>query len=265
MRNVMKTAFLDELEKIAAAEKKPKKEKKKKPESNVMKFLKGTALNVGMLGGNAALGHAMQSQMDVPNEKLYDAVKAKTPKGVNLIEGGDSPLGADGPHFSAGRSGPLAAHLGHLTDHDPYIQTGGSKNPAILGHELGHVDINNSRVGRLVQNPLTTNLGARSAGIGPLTGGLTGAFSDNETVRKAGLLAPLLTSAPQLAYEAAASIQGLRRMRGAGAHGKELLQGIKTLAPAFGTYATQAGLGVGNAMQGQAIGGGIRNLVREDE
>ena len=259
MLSIMKDAFLDELEKIAADEKEKKKRKSTHP--NLTQFAKGTLVNMGMLGGNSLSGAAMEGLMEQGNEPLFNAVKNKMPADIKFTDE-ELPLNI-GPHFAAGKSGPLAS-LG-TGNHEPYVATAGSKNPAILGHELGHVDINNNRLGRIVQNPITTRLGGHAANIGTLTGMATGGLSDDERVRKAGVLAPLALSAPQLAYEAAASIQGLRRMRGAGANTKELLHGAKTLIPGFTSYATRAGLGVGNAMQGQAIGGALRDRKKRQD
>ncbi len=237
-----------------------KEEKKEEGSPNLKKFLAGTAggMAAGLGGvGSGALASHMSGQAD---PELFDKVRKNAPKGLKVLEEG-GPLSAamaGGAHFSAGKEGPLAKYLPEHTNHDEYVSAGGSKNPSILAHELGHADINRSRLGRLAQNPLGISAGAMAGNVGALTGGAT-AFSDDERVQRAGVLAPLALSAPQLAFEAAASVQGLRRMRGAGANAKQLLHGAKTLAPAFGTYAGRAAAGSMGALQAQGMVGGARN------
>lgn len=139
-----------------------------------------------------------------------------------------------------------------------------AKSPAALAHELGHAEIAKSRLGRLVQNKATNAVGTLSPYIGVGTGALTG-YSDNKNVQRAGVLAPLLAAAPQLAYEGGASLHALRSLRRAGASRKEMLRAAGTLAPAFGTYAANAGLGVAGAAYSQAVvRGARRELARQN-
>lgn len=124
--------------------------------------------------------------------------------------------------------------------------------PEFLAHELGHAKINDSRFGRAVQSPATMLAGATSPLVGSLSGGLT-ATSDNKWVRRAGVAAPLLTSLPQLGYEGAASVIALRDMKRHGASPAMMSAAKRSLGNAFGTYAAQAGLGVGTAAATQGI------------
>ncbi len=126
----------------------------------------------------------------------------------------------------------------------------GSTHAGGLAHELGHADIAKSRLGRAVQNPATATMGSFAAPIGALSGGLSG-MSDNKTVQRLGVAAPLLAAAPQLAYEAAATIKGLSRLRRGGASGGDLLHAMKALGPGFGSYAGNAAMGVGSALMTQ--------------
>lgn len=255
-----------DLQKAAAAKKK-KNDEEKKP-SNLKKFLGGTAGSMAMTAGNMALGQHLSGKLQDVDQPLYDAVKSKTPKGLNVHEGFHPDLRGEGPHFLAGRETPLRAQLPSamrdVLDVDPYVSTAGSKNPSILAHELGHADIHGSRAGRALQNPATISLGGAAPAVGQLTGAFSG-LSDNKRVQQAGILAPALLSLPQLAFEAGASIQGLRRMRGAGANTAQMVQGLKTLAPAFGTYGTRAGLGVAGAYQSQGLVGGIRGMINNGQ
>lgn len=124
-------------------------------------------------------------------------------------------------------------------------------NPAIVAHELGHGEIERSRLGRIFQNRATAGLGTYAPHIG-IASGVASGLSDNENVQRAGLLAPVAMSAPQLGYEAVASLKGLRRMRRAGASKEQIRNARKTLAAAWGTYGTRAAVGAGSAYAGQA-------------
>lgn len=244
-----------------------KKKEEEKPQ-NLKKFLGGTAAGMGLTGANHLLGQHLQGTIDKPDIPLYERVKAKAPEGLNIHEGPHDDLRGAGPHFLAGRDTPFRAHLpdsmSKALDVDPYVHTGGSMNPSILAHELGHADIHKNRFGKLLQNPGTITAGSVAPGVGGLTGAASG-FSDNKRVQQAGIAAPALLSLPQLAFEAGASIQGMRRMHGAGANQAQMLQGLKALAPAFGTYATRAGTGVANAYQAQGMVGGIRGMLHKKD
>jgi hypothetical protein len=137
----------------------------------------------------------------------------------------------------------------NLTNKKVYFPVG-STHAGGLAHELGHADIAKSRFGRAVQNRATATMGSFAAPIGTVTGGISG-LSDNKTVQRLGALAPLLTSAPQLGYEAAATIKGLARLRRGGAGGGDLLHAMKALGPGFASYAGSAAMGVGSALTAQ--------------
>jgi hypothetical protein len=68
-----------------------------------------------------------------------------------------------------------------------------------------------------------------------------------------------------LASEAGATLLGLGKMRRAGATGRQILTGLKSSLPAFGTYALPvvAGTGAAHASQGAVLKG--RRLLRGDE
>lgn len=228
-----------------------KKEEEKKPTSNTTKVLAGYGGAGAMAGGNAAFMHLLEAKAKEHDDALFRSVKSKGPKGVPIYE--DHPgLKGKGAHFFWGNKANGAG---------PHISTDGSRNPSILAHEMGHADINSNRMGRMLQNEHTHGLGALAeGGASTLVGGLTG-LSNNQTVQRAGVLAPAVMSLPQLAYEAGASIQGLRRMHGAGANRQQMIQGLKTLGPAFGAYATRAGFGVGKALGAQGVANAVRNEI----
>lgn len=156
------------------------------------------------------------------------------------------------------------AGKGWQTDHPIEhigIGEGVKDSPAILAHELGHQEISRNPVGRIGQNRGTLALGAGAVPIGLLSGALSG-LSDDERVQRAGRWAPLITSAPQLAYEAGASALGLRRMHRAGASGRQMIRAAGTLLPAWGTYAANAGAGVAAA---HGIQGAVRGARERSE
>jgi hypothetical protein len=137
-----------------------------------------------------------------------------------------------------------------------------TRAPSVLAHELGHADVQSSRLGRVVQNTPTRALGMTSGGIGYLSGGLSG-LSDDPRVRTLGLAAPALAAAPMLASEGLASLKAVRHLRGAGASRGQMWNAAKTLIPAWGTYASHAGKGVANAAIAQGLAGAARSSLDE--
>lgn len=241
-------------------EKTSSKEKKEK-RPNLKKFLVGTGAGAGLMGAHHGLHRISMREGEDPSLSLWEKVKAKAPHDVEILN--DAP---GGPHFHGGTTTPLGIQTqsparGVREVHGAYVSAGGNKIPSILAHELGHADINKNLLGRIVQNPITTNMGFQGTNLGGLIGLGTG-FSDNPNIQKAGVLAPLALNLPVLAYEAAASLQGLRRMHGAGANTKELLKGVSHLLPAWGTYAARAGIGSANAYSSQGIAGVLKKHIR---
>jgi hypothetical protein len=126
-------------------------------------------------------------------------------------------------------------------------------DPAILAHELGHADVDQSTIGRVLQSgvvrtgsnilpPAMALSVSRAAGqaMGPLAGALIGAS------------VPFLVNSPVLIAEALASKKGVQRLREAGMSEKDIEKAKKQLWKAYGTYlaypalfgAIGAGLGI---------------------
>lgn len=255
MLSIMKDAFLDELEKIAEDEKK-KSPKDKRQESSI-KAIRGGLVTGGSYLGNRLSNELFQAQLGKENNPLYESIKANRPEGLKIEERPIRTILGEkiGPHHFGGSNRPFAQHFGDLGEE--YVATDAAKNPAVLAHEIGHADVNRSALGRAIQNPLTMRVGRHAGNIGAVSGLLSG-FSDNEHIQRAGLAAPVLASLPQLGYEAAATVHGLRRMRGAGGSVKDLAHGMKALGPGFASYLANSGIGLGNAMSTQGTVGVMR-------
>lgn len=123
---------------------------------------------------------------------------------------------------------------------------------ATLAHEIGHAKIDKSRFGRLLQNPITGNLGHHAPTLGLISGLATGG-SDDARVRKAGVIAPALATLPRLAYEGGATISALRDLKRGKATPAELSGARARLGKAFGTYAGHAAAAPGMAYAGQQL------------
>lgn len=122
--------------------------------------------------------------------------------------------------------------------------------PAILAHELGHAEIDDSFIGRMAQSPV-----GRTAPVS--VGNLLGAVALGRGQHAAGTASVAAGFVPVLAQEALASIKGVRKLREAGASEEELADAKKRLLAAWGTYATLPVAMVGDVL---SIGAVIRAL-----
>lgn len=128
------------------------------------------------------------------------------------------------------------------------------KTPSLLAHEIGHANIEKSRLGRLLQNRYTLTAGGLSPVAGLASGGARGALAARRGDERDGLgatvgkslIVPGLLAAPQLAYEGLASIKGMRMLRRAGASKPIVDNARKTLGRYWGTYALQPTAGAIN-------------------
>jgi hypothetical protein len=216
----------------------------------------GNAASVGMLRHQMAASAAdpadlntLQKMREKAHVPVHDA-----PHGVNAFIAPAHVAGRDIAQEELQRLG-----MGHvkLGPEGAVLLGKGTASPGVLAHELGHADIHKMPVGRRMQGLLALNASARSGQIGRVSGALSG-LSDNETVQNLGLAAPAIASAPLLAAEGLASIKGIKHMRGAGAKPAQMWRMAKTLAPAWGSYATHTGLGVANAAIAQGLTGAVR-------
>jgi len=179
------------------------------------------------------------------------------------------------PESAGAAEQAMTEHIRHqLRNNAGFIPQGGPKGedviamgkdfskPSILAHEMGHAQIQKTPLLKYIQSKPALLAGAlgRSVAMGAGVGAATG-ISDSERTQRIGRWAPTLLSAPLLAVEAGASALGLLKMRRAGASGAQMLRGVKTLAPAWGTYAAPVALSTGVAHLSQA---GVR-AMREYE
>lgn len=231
---------------------------------NLRKFLKGWAGDVGgrLLGGDLGLSASTRAAEEVAaNPGLADALKQRLREDAADVRFRDAPF--PGANFfvmdsgAATRAYGLNAEVGDVIV-DPHA------SPGFMAHELGHSDVAKHPLGKVIQNPFTLALGNLSRGVGFVSGGLSG-MSDDPTMQTLGVAAPAVAAAPQLVYEAAASLLGLRRLRRAGASADQLVDAAKQLGLAFGTYGARAASGAGLALSTQGMVGGIRNALEEPD
>jgi hypothetical protein len=248
--------------KVGAAEPEKKKEKPSFSERNPNLSQWGKATGAGMGASGAQLGSSLAFMSQATKERPGDAAMEEyltrtAPVPVLRPEG--PVLG--GAHFSPGASSLGGAAAGGPAG--PHVKVPRDwKNPATLAHELGHAEIHKSRLGHLIQNPVTMAAASAGAPLASSVGGFASGFSDDPRIRRAGILAPLVMQAPQLLYEAGASVKGLQKMRRGGASAGQLLNAGKMLLPAYGTYAAGAAKNVAGAAAGQAVGGGIHGALK---
>jgi len=130
------------------------------------------------------------------------------------------------------------------------------KDPNVLAHELGHAEIDRSRLGRMVQNKGTIiagNLAPTAAGVG----GVASGYQEAEDGRsRTGRDAALLGGAhlPQLGYEAGASVKGHKILKGLGASKGDLSGYRRSVGRAYGTYALNPVASAINYSLGRGIG-----------
>lgn len=233
---------------------------------NVRRAGLGVAGGTAAVVGNGVLGAVVRHQATA--EHAGDAATMEKMRQSASVPIHDAPHGVNAflppPQTNIGKS--LAdAQLSNMGLGGAKIGPEGAvllgkdtRSPAILAHELGHVDVHSSRAGRAIQSMPARLLGVGSPGIGLLSGGLSG-MSDDPRAHALGLAAPAIAAAPMLASEGLASIKAVRHLRNAGASGAQMGRAAKALLPAFGTYATHAGLGVANAAVAQGAVGAARD------
>lgn len=153
--------------------------------------------------------------------------------------------------------------MGHFDFDTKKVHVPPGHDPYVLAHELGHAQIDKSRLGRLVQNKLTVMAPA----IAPTVSGAGGALSgyvdakndESHVLRDSAVMGA--AHAPQLGFEAGASLLGRKSLIGAGASKKELTEYAKSVGRAYGTYALAPLATAVNYGLGRSIG---KHLGRRD-
>lgn len=257
-------------QKLAKAAEKAKEKKRSKGREaalGAMAGLAGTeALDAGQAGAGALVEKGIKGEKGLKSYLLGRKVQWKSPVPVTRL--------------------PLIPVAGYFPALDRAIVGGKMKTPGIIAHETGHGMLQRNPVGKLVQNLKLRDWAMRMTGTpgrDPFTGqrsllryatpaagvGLAaGLAADEESKGKAlaaALGVPAAMSAPVLLSEGGASLSGLLSLRRAGASPKQLMRAAKTLAPAFGTYATHLGKGVTMGGAGYAAGRGLRAAAGLDE
>lgn len=131
-----------------------------------------------------------------------------------------------------------------------------SNNPAIIAHELGHVDFGGTKIGKKFQGKFlydTLSRGLPQLGVH----GASFASGINSAIRKskgedeglisknAAWLGPVLTSTPMLVSEFEASRRGINRLKKLGASKALIAKSKKDLALAGASYLAETGSRVG--------------------
>jgi len=164
--------------------------------------------------------------------------------------------------FGGGAFMPAARLVDDGSSPMSHVRVSPDVAPEILAHELGHADWNRNRVGRITQGRPGQALRMATEPVSSLVGLGAGLLSDDPRIHRAAMLAPAVLHAPTLLNEAAASIKGLKHIRGAGG---SLGSYAKVLAPAFGSYLANAGASTANNLVNQGMGGGIRSLLKKKQ
>ena len=128
------------------------------------------------------------------------------------------------------------------------------EDPYSYAHELGHAEIDNSRLGRLLQNPVTGVVGmgvpGAALGGGAASGYYDEAHGEDHKLRDAAIGAGI--HAPQLGYEGLASYKGRKLLQEIG-H-KDLGKFDRQMGKAYGTYAMLPAVSAINYNAGRALG-----------
>lgn len=237
--------------------------------NNVKGMAAASAAAGGLLAANKALYKNLPLRTDDPRSvELFEKLKSVSP--VPVITGNYGSPASNSPSFEWTKLhkpnlqhtkdewlwfNPTAdAHV-HLQDH--------VNDPAILAHEIGHSTARESTIGRLSELHAGIADKLSPSVLNPnlaILGGAAGALTDNKWVNRASVALPALLHAPRLLNEAQASIHGIRHLRDAGATGSDYVNAAGSMLPAFGTYATLAGIDVAKAYAGNSAGKALRNV-----
>ncbi len=136
-----------------------------------------------------------------------------------------------------------------------------------FAHEAGHAYIDNSRMGKVLQNPITAMAG-NLVPDASLVGGVASGYADEKNKEDHKLrdaLVGLGVSAPQLAYEAGASIKGHQLLKDIGVSKGRLSNYDKNSLKAWGTYGLQPVSGAINYGLGRSVGRSFAKKTKRKE
>ena len=121
-----------------------------------------------------------------------------------------------------------------------------------LAHELGHVELNQGVVGRVIQSPLARG----AAGDAWMIGGMIGAVAEGSLARRIALSGGVAAAMqlPLLTGEAVASIKGHKMLAEYGAPRELLDLHRKLMLKGFGTYLRPGAVGMAGALTGSTLG-----------
>lgn len=198
----------------------------------------------------------------VANRSLWEAL-LRTP-GVKI----DTSLENPWMGFARTHSGEVYVSPQHAQINEAFPGLKGrilfGKNPVlrrehILAHELGHIDLDRTPLGRVVQNDNVNWLFHNNKFTNIYAPGVQQGLSDTENPGTRAAIYSLLTSAPRLTSEVGASYLGHKLLKGHGATPQQLANYRRGMLGAFGSYALNAGK---SALTAAALAKGIR-LARQ--
>jgi hypothetical protein len=223
-------------------------------------------LNAGLLAGGGYSGyllgdavgtHSNNAIVDELNKSYYADTAHLTPNAKKPSQAHLDDLAREkeiyeklvqGHNVERGKPG-TSPYRGSFSSKKNVITLGEAsfqKNPATLAHELGHKHYF-EKTPKIMH--MLGNLGY-STFSKPWLGLIPGLYAydaeksnpgeESKTKRNAYLASSVLPTVPVLAEEAYASGHGLLNMYRNGATRRDMVKGIKTLLPAFGTYAGTA-------------------------
>lgn len=234
--------------------------------ANLLKILGGLA------GGEATSvgAQALSPKLDELIQRELADNPALAQELLEKIRGGSPvPVHDVGAHIPtsfvpSGIQARATEHMHGVRFDSDAVMVGDRSSPSIVAHEIGHAEIHANPLGKLIQNPFTGILGRNARGLGYVSGGLS-AMSDDPEMKALGLAAPAIAAAPELVYEAAASLLGLRRLRNAGANPAQMGHALRQLGTAFSSYGLSAASGVANAALAQGTVGSFRDAFGSEE
>lgn len=266
-------------------EKKGRSTNKKSDEDKDLKK-KGSAIVLGGLAANTALGSIFLRKKS-PNaedtglsNKMTEKVKkegsvnvydnhgynsfymskdeSEKYKGVHLYRPQD---GMDMVGGDPGKLGSIYISKDHVS-------------PGTIGHEYGHAKNSGTVLGRLAQSKLSREGNSKAPIIGfgaGFAGGVNSVRNEAKgekegwLSRNAHWVAPVVSSAPTVIEEAAASARGLKDLRSLGATKDQVRRNAADLGVALGTYAAAPVIGIGAGYLGRRLGKKVgRDIYRKE-
>lgn len=250
--------------------------KKSKKKNSSDKIVGAALVGGGVVGNTAAAISAMKEDKSLRNEQKEISkklIKEAENQGTKVFQ-----ISKEKSHYANKKLVDSLKKGGHklsVGKAGDYIAAD-TKRADLLSHELGHSKHYQGRSGSVVGKGAHRLYGLSKHGTAT-PHGLAASFAngyisgkkaekDGEKESKWNKARTAVVSAgvatPMLISEAAASRQGIKALKKAGASKKLIKESKKRLGSAFGTYASTAGINTGVGYLGRASG---RKSVREEK